>query len=74
MSSYLTPCIAMNDSTFSIVTSMLTVGGLFGSISASYLMNRYGRKGALCISHGLFTSGSAIMSTANGVSTFVAGR
>jgi SP family facilitated glucose transporter-like MFS transporter 3 len=71
---YLVPCIPMNDSTFSMVTSMLTVGGLVGSLCGSFIMARYGRKGALCISHGLFATGSAIMNGANGVTPFVFGR
>ena len=40
----------MSDATFSLITSVFTVGGLLGSCTASNFMNHRGRKAALQLS------------------------
>ena len=54
----------MSDATFSLVTSMFTVGGFLGSSTAGIAMDRHGRKAALQIS-GLSTAvGAGLMGVA----------
>ena len=67
-------CIPMTDAAFGLLTSSYTIGGLIGSLSASYLLNRYGRKGSLCISTGHFAIGGSLMSTSDKYLGFVIGR
>ena len=64
----------MSDFTFSVVTSIFTVGGLMGSMVANLVMDRWGRKGATRISAFLITSGAAIMGLSTGVPALVVGR
>lgn len=74
-SSYGLPtCIPMSDATFSLVTSLFTVGGLFGSLSANLAMDRYGRKGASRISALFNTAGAAISGVAVSVAPMALGR
>ncbi|KAI9567252.1 general substrate transporter [Boletus coccyginus] len=67
-------CILMSDATFSFVTSMFTVGGLLGSLSANLVMDRYGRKGASCFSAMFNTAGAVISSLAPSVTLMALGR
>ncbi|KAI9569520.1 general substrate transporter [Boletus coccyginus] len=67
-------CIPMSDATFSLVTSMFTVGGLLGSLSANLAMDRYGRKGASCFSAMFNTVGAVISSLAPSVTLMALGR
>lgn len=67
-------CIPMSDATFSLVTSMFTVGGLLGSLSANLAMDRYGRKGASCFSAMFNTAGAVISSLAPSVTLMALGR
>ncbi|KAJ2607584.1 Bifunctional purine biosynthesis protein PurH, partial [Coemansia sp. RSA 1694] len=40
-------CLPMNDAVFSLATSIFAVGGLLGSLSAGWMAERWGRRGAL---------------------------
>ncbi|KAI0256531.1 general substrate transporter [Lactifluus subvellereus] len=67
-------CIPMSDATFSLVTSMFTVGGFLGSATAGIAMDRHGRKAALQIS-GLFTAvGAGLMGVAPSTILLLFGR
>lgn len=70
----LPPCIHMNNATFSVVTAAFTVGGLVGSLMASYSVDRFGRKGALLGSSSLYATGSGIMAGAHNAAVFGVGR
>jgi MFS family permease len=64
----------MSDATFSLVTSVFTVGGFLGSSTASIAMERHGRKAALQIS-GLFVAvGSGLMVIAPSTVLLLLGR
>ncbi|KAH7906478.1 general substrate transporter [Hygrophoropsis aurantiaca] len=67
-------CIPMSDTTFSVVTSMFTVGGLCGSIFANVAMDRWGRKGATRASAGLTAAGAALTGLSASVSPLIVGR
>lgn len=64
----------MSDATFSLVTSLFTVGGLFGSLSANLVMDRYGRKGASRFSAVFNTAGAVISALAPSVAPMALGR
>ncbi|KAI6043128.1 general substrate transporter [Pisolithus marmoratus] len=71
-------CIPMSDATFSLVTSLFTVGGLCGSLLANIAMDRHGRKGAtrissVCNAVGALLSAMAASVTAIAVGRFVVG-
>lgn len=70
----LSVCIPMSDTTFSIVTSVFTVGGLCGSISANLAMEKWGRRGAVRLSAAATTTGAAIMCVAGTVWALIIGR
>ena len=70
----LPPCLPMSDTTFSVVTSAYTIGGLIGSLLASYSVDRFGRKGALMSSSSLFATGAAMMAGAHNATVFGVGR
>jgi len=64
----------MSDATFSLVTSMFTVGGFLGSSTANIVMERHGRKAAMQIS-GLFVAvGSGLMAIAPSTFLLLLGR
>ncbi|KAF4622587.1 hypothetical protein D9613_009239 [Agrocybe pediades] len=67
-------CIPMTDVTFSLITSIYTIGGLTGSLLAKYAMDRTGRRGANCISAFLIVLGTTVMALAGNVTTLLAGR
>jgi hypothetical protein len=67
-------CIPMSDATFSLITSMFTVGGFLGSCTASNVMNRRGRKAALQLSGLLVAVGSGIMGVASSIVLLLLGR
>jgi SP family facilitated glucose transporter-like MFS transporter 3 len=64
----------MTDATFSVVTSAFTIGGVIGSLLASYSLDRFGRKGALMGSSSLFATGSGMMAGAHNATVFGLGR
>ncbi|KIJ69595.1 hypothetical protein HYDPIDRAFT_79961 [Hydnomerulius pinastri MD-312] len=67
-------CIPMSDATFSLVTSMFTVGGFFGSLFANIAMDRYGRKGATRLSAAFNAAGAALSGVAASVAPMALGR
>ncbi|KAH9997557.1 hypothetical protein BJV77DRAFT_1058987 [Russula vinacea] len=67
-------CIPMSDETFSLVTSMFTVGGFLGSFTASTVMERHGRKAALQFSGLSVAVGSGLMAIAPSTSLLLFGR
>ncbi|KZO99551.1 general substrate transporter [Calocera viscosa TUFC12733] len=67
-------CIPMNDTTFGILTSALTLGGLIGSLCGGYYSDRLGRKGASVLSNALFLVGALAMSAAWWYPMLVFGR
>ncbi|KAG1748967.1 general substrate transporter [Suillus paluster] len=67
-------CIPMSDATFSVVTSIYTVGGFFGSLTANIAMDRYGRKGASRLSAALAAVGSAVFGLSASVGPLILGR
>ncbi|KAG1882922.1 general substrate transporter [Suillus subluteus] len=70
----LSTCIPMSDATFSVVTSMYTLGGFFGSLSANIVMDRYGRKGASRLSAVLTAVGSTLFGLSSSVGPLILGR
>lgn len=64
----------MSDATFSLLTSVFTVGGLLGSLSANTVMDRYGRKGAVQASSMFVAAGAALMTAASNVPVLCFGR
>ena len=67
-------CIPMSDATFSVVTSMFTAGGFFGSLFANIVMDRYGRKGASRLSAALTAAGAALFGLSSSVGPLILGR
>ena len=69
-----TTCIPMSDFTFSLVTSIFTVGGLAGSLFANLVMDKWGRRGSHQICVILIASGTTFMGLSHSVSSFLLGR
>jgi MFS transporter, SP family, solute carrier family 2 (facilitated glucose transporter), member 3 len=67
-------CIPMSDVTFSVVTSVYTIGGLLGSMTANIAMDRFGRKEAVQISSLLYAIGAGVMGLSPVLSCFMVGR
>ena len=67
-------CIPMSDVTFSILTSIFTVGGLAGSLVANLVMDRWGRRGANQICAVIFGIGAAFMGVTNSLFLLLLGR
>ena len=59
---------------FSVVTAVYTIGGLLGSLIANVVMDRYGRKGAVCASGGLVVLGSGLMGISGSLTPLIIGR
>ena len=53
-------CLPMSNTTFGLVTSIFTVGGLMGSLSSNHYMSEYGRKGSARLAAALFFIGSSL--------------
>ena len=64
----------MSDSTFSVVTSIFTVGGLVGSVSANVMMDRWGRRGATKLSAVMTAVGALLMAVSSSVFLLLVGR
>ncbi|KAG9318338.1 general substrate transporter [Chiua virens] len=64
----------MSDAAFSLVTSLFTVGGFIGSLSANIAMDRYGRKGATRISALFNAAGATISGLAASIASMALGR
>ncbi|KZT66806.1 general substrate transporter [Daedalea quercina L-15889] len=67
-------CIPMTDATFSVVTSVYTVGGLLGSLGANLVMDRWGRRGAVRASALTTGLGAALMGVSAGLAPLIIGR
>jgi sugar porter (SP) family MFS transporter len=67
-------CIPMSDVTFSVVTSIYTVGGLVGSIGANVAMDRWGRRGASRLSAVMTAIGSLFMAASSSIIALLVGR
>ncbi|KAJ7286004.1 general substrate transporter [Mycena rebaudengoi] len=67
-------CLPMSDFTFSVVTAVFTVGGLAGSLIASMVMDRWGRRGAARASSLFIAVGSALMCISASVGVLGFGR
>lgn len=67
-------CIPMTDATFSVVTSVYTIGGLLGSLGANLVMDRWGRKGAVRASAVMTGLGAALMGVSAGLAPLIIGR
>ncbi|KAM5531819.1 hypothetical protein V8D89_014518 [Ganoderma adspersum] len=67
-------CIPMDDPTFSVLTSVYTVGGLLGSLGANIIMDRWGRKGAVLTSAFIMAIGAGFMGVAASLSPLIFGR
>ncbi|KAF5324746.1 hypothetical protein D9611_004518 [Ephemerocybe angulata] len=67
-------CIPMSDVTFSMVTSVFTIGGLAGSGIANLITDGRGRKGALRVCSVLMAVGAALMGASSSVLFLMIGR
>ncbi|KAF8626160.1 hypothetical protein AX15_005051 [Amanita polypyramis BW_CC] len=67
-------CIPMSLFSFSVITSIFTVGGLVGSMFANLVMERWGRKGATKLSAFFITCGAGIMGLSTNVYALAIGR
>ncbi|EIW60651.1 general substrate transporter [Trametes versicolor FP-101664 SS1] len=67
-------CIAMDDATFSVLTSVYTVGGLLGSLGANVVMDRWGRKGACLASAFVMAVGAGFMAVSATLPPLIIGR
>ncbi|KAH8553760.1 sugar transporter [Umbelopsis sp. PMI_123] len=68
------PCIPMSDSTFSLVVSMLNVGGLLGAIIAPRFSDRFGRRLTLFGNTAFLLLGSLSMGLASNLYVLLWGR
>ncbi|KAJ2489682.1 hypothetical protein IWW37_003820 [Coemansia sp. RSA 2050] len=67
-------CLPMNDAMFSLATSMFAIGGLLGSLSAGWMAERWGRRGALAYNSASFALGPLLMAFALSPAMLVVGR
>jgi MFS family permease len=64
----------MSDATFSVVTSIYTIGGLIGSMGANVVMDRFGRRGASRISAVMTALGALLMGVSSSIAALLVGR
>ncbi|KAJ1899356.1 hypothetical protein LPJ66_002162 [Kickxella alabastrina] len=67
-------CLPMNDAMYSLATSIFAVGGLLGSLSAGWMAEKWGRRGALLINNVPFVLGPLLMALAVSPAMLIAGR
>ncbi|KAL8705672.1 MAG: hypothetical protein Q9225_008013 [Loekoesia sp. 1 TL-2023] len=67
-------CISMNTVQFSVVTSIFTLGGLIGALSAGPSCNRYGRLLTMRMTTVSFVLGSALETLASNIGLLCFGR
>ncbi|KAJ2743330.1 hypothetical protein GGI20_003816 [Coemansia sp. BCRC 34301] len=67
-------CLPMNDAVFSLATSIFAVGGLLGSLSAGWMAERWGRRGALVYNSASYVLGPLLMALAASPAMLVIGR
>ncbi|OAV92812.1 hypothetical protein PTTG_07093 [Puccinia triticina 1-1 BBBD Race 1] len=72
--SLLTPCIAMSDTLFGLLTSSYTVGGFVGSMYASRVATGRGNRRTLVLSALAIAGGSLVMALANMFVLLLLGR
>ncbi|KAF3928350.1 hypothetical protein ABW21_db0200117 [Orbilia brochopaga] len=70
----LRPCIPMTPQTYGFVTSIFSVGGLVGAITAGGVADKYGRKRAALFYSAGFIIGPIFMALASDVTTLSIGR
>lgn len=68
------PCIPMSEQTYGLVTSVFSVGGLVGAVSAGSIADTYGRKRTAMFNSVGFIVGPALMALATDVTTLSLGR
>ncbi|KAF3932425.1 hypothetical protein ABW20_dc0100035 [Dactylellina cionopaga] len=64
----------MSAQTYGFVTSVFSVGGLLGAVTAGYIADTYGRKKAAMFNSAGFIVGPALMALATNVTTLSIGR
>ncbi|KAL8937447.1 MAG: hypothetical protein Q9216_004411 [Gyalolechia sp. 2 TL-2023] len=74
LSSSLPQCIPMTIAQFSVVTSIFTLGGLLGALSAGPSCNRYGRLQTMRMTTVSFVIGSALETFASNIGMLCFGR
>ncbi|KAJ1964230.1 hypothetical protein GGI12_001554 [Dipsacomyces acuminosporus] len=67
-------CLPMSDNMFSIATSIFAIGGLLGSLSAGWMAERWGRRGALVYNNATYVLGPLLMAFAASPAMLVVGR
>ncbi|AAW42626.2 vacuolar membrane protein, putative [Cryptococcus deneoformans JEC21] len=67
-------CIPMTTSSFGLVVSIFTLGGLLGSLAASTTTLRYGQVATLRLSAAMVLAGSTCIGFAGGTSSMLIGR
>ncbi|KAF9027161.1 general substrate transporter [Hymenopellis radicata] len=67
-------CVPMTEFTFSVVTSIFTVGGLVGSLMANVVSDNYGRRPAATLSAAILVLGTLIQAVSSGVTGLCLGR
>ncbi|KAF3307827.1 hypothetical protein TWF173_002313 [Orbilia oligospora] len=68
------PCIPMSEQTYGLVTSVFSVGGLIGAVSAGSIADTYGRKRTAMFNSIGFIIGPILMALATNVTTLSLGR
>ncbi|KAG6000640.1 hypothetical protein E4U21_005269 [Claviceps maximensis] len=71
---FLDECIPMNEAAFATISSMFTVGGLFGALAAGPLASSKGRLSAMKYTSVLFGIGAAVETLSNSVFIMCLGR
>jgi MFS family permease len=74
MPSWIPGCIPMNEGKYGFVTSIYSIGGLFGSLYAPILADSRGRKGAALLNCSGFVLGPVIMALSMNVWVLALGR
>ena len=74
MPSWIPGCIPMNEGKYGFVTSIYSIGGLFGSLLAPRLADGWGRKGAALINCFGFVLGPIMMALSPNVWILSLGR
>lgn len=67
-------CLPMNDTMYSIATSIFAIGGLLGSLLAGWMADRWGRRGALVYNNVFYLVGPLLMAFAVSPIMLTAGR
>ncbi|KFY22252.1 hypothetical protein V493_06736 [Pseudogymnoascus sp. VKM F-4281 (FW-2241)] len=70
----LVPCIQMDKAQFAFVSSIFTIGGLFGALLAGPMSTRFGRLPAMRVSAIFYVIGSFITVWSETISAFATGR